>query len=657
MEKMKSYWVWHWRDYEVYHTMMVHLRRQDQGIDFPAFWHLATPYVNVEFLKEFTCDKRGYMKAFASGSGYCLYKDRKYPLGEEIILEPGEHTVKVIVYKTDGLPAMFIESDICPSDATWLCNRRAGKHEPVGLEEYYDSIDKDPEVFPFSYERRHPVKCEQTDDGMFYDFGTELFGYLNITYPHSNETLGVFYGESAEEANDGEEAILFEYVSGSTEYRLVQRAFRFIKINCKDPSALEVTMDYEFLPYTRKGDFHCDNDLFNRIYDMSVHTFHLNCREGFFDGIKRDRWIWSGDAYQSTKINNYLFADAAIAKRTSMGLIGKEPFEQHINTIIDYSLYWIISLYEHYMYYGDPEYLERIYPMALKLMEFCEKRLDEHGFIVGIDGDWTFIDWSDIDKTGAVCAEQMLLIESYRALANIADVIGECSACFREKAEKLRENVNIFFWNDELGAFIDSFESGLNNVTRHANIFAVMYDIATPEQIESIRENVLKNDNITKITTPYFEAYELDVLCKLGEFDIVEKTIDSYWGGMLAEGATTIWEEYIPELKGAEHYEKYGKKYGKSLCHAWGAGPVYLFGRYYLGVYPTSPAYETFNVEPHFGGLNEFSGKAPIGDGTVEVSLNKEKISVKADKNGGTLIWNNKAYTIKAGEELVIFIK
>jgi len=25
----------------------------------------------------------------------------------------------------------------------------------------------------------------------------------------------------------------------------------------------------------------------------------------------------------------------------------------------------------------------------------------------------------------------------------------------------------------------------------------------------------------------------------------------------------------------------YGRKYGKSLCHAWGAAPLYLLGRYY----------------------------------------------------------------------------
>jgi hypothetical protein len=28
----------------------------------------------------------------------------------------------------------------------------------------------------------------------------------------------------------------------------------------------------------------------------------------------------------------------------------------------------------------------------------------------------------------------------------------------------------------------------------------------------------------------------------------------------------------------------YGRPFGKSLCHAWGASPIYLLGKYYLGV-------------------------------------------------------------------------
>lgn len=129
---------------------------------------------------------------------------------------------------------------------------------------------------------------------------------------------------------------------------------------------------------------------------------------------------------------------------------------------------------------------------------------------------------------------------------------------------------------------------------------------------------------------------------------------NAYWGGMISLGAQTIWEEYYPEMNGIEHYAMYGGKYEKSLCHAWGAGPIYLFGRYYLGVYATSAGYATFTIEPKLGNLKEIKGTVPVGEGTVTVELTQEKLSVVASKNGGTLLWKKKNYALKPYETLVI---
>ena len=98
----------------------------------------------------------------------------------------------------------------------------------------------------------------------------------------------------------------------------------------------------------------------------------------------------------------------------------------------------------------------------------------------------------------------------------------------------------------------------------------------------------------------------------------------------------------------------YGGKYEKSLCHAWGAGPIYLFGRYYLGVRATSAGYETFTIEPRLGGLSEICGTAPVNGGTVTVKLDKESLSVVSTKAGGTLLWQNKRYALQPNEAVFI---
>ena len=146
----------------------------------------------------------------------------------------------------------------------------------------------------------------------------------------------------------------------------------------------------------------------------------------------------------------------------------------------------------------------------------------------------------------------------------------------------------------------------------------------------------------------------LDVLAKLGELDAVEDMLSSYWGGMLELGAKTVWEEFYPNMKGIEHYAMYGVKYLKSLCHAWGAGPIYLFGRYYLGVYATDIGYKTFNVEPNLGGLKSIKGTARVNDGIVSLEIDENKLCVSSTKDGGTLIWKGKTYPIEANKPLII---
>ena len=99
--------------------------------------------------------------------------------------------------------------------------------------------------------------------------------------------------------------------------------------------------------------------------------------------MKRDKWIWSGDAYQSFFVNRYLMADADIDQRTILALRGNDPMTKHINTIVDYSLLWLLGVDYHNEGYGDREFLELVYPKMCSLMEFCNGRRDEHGFLIG----------------------------------------------------------------------------------------------------------------------------------------------------------------------------------------------------------------------------------------------------------------------------------
>ena len=100
----------------------------------------------------------------------------------------------------------------------------------------------------------------------------------------------------------------------------------------------------------------------------------------------------------------------------------------------------------------------------------------------------------------------------------------------------------------------------------------------------------------------------------------------------------------------------YGDKYGKSLCHAWGSGPIYLLGRYCLGVYPTDIGYRTFTVAPNLGKYKEMQGSVPILNGCVDVEVKDGCLRVSATRSGGTLLFDGKSYDIPANEPLCLNI-
>lgn len=421
-------------------------------------------------------------------------------------------------------------------------------------------------------------------------------------------------------------------------------------------------MDYEFMPEEEKGTFRCNDEELNRIWEIGAYTMQLTTREFFIDGIKRDRWVWSGDATQSYLMNYYLFNDNDMVKRTTWLLAGKAPITSHINTIMDYTFFWFNSVYDYYLYSGDRHFLTQIYPTMKTYMDYVLGRTDEDGMVEGMDGDWVFVDWADkpMDKHGQLAFEQILFRKSLEAIAAVAKLTGndEEGNVYQEKADELGNKLMQFFWNDDKQALVHNRLNGKQSedVFRYPNMFAIIFGYLDEERQQTVKNSVILNEDVLRITTPYMRFYELEALCMLNEQDKVMKEIKDYWGGMLKEGATSFWEKYNPDEHGTEKLAMYGRPYGKSLCHAWGASPIYLLGKYYLGVKPTKPGFEEYTIEPALGGLEWMEGTVPAPFGSIYVKMDGNSVTVKSDGGHGTLILENgkRNIEIPSGKEITI---
>ena len=711
--KNQATWIWYPGDFEIWLGNIFNNRRTERGAMFPPFWKQDSHYVTVEFSKTVHLDRAETITIAAEGQLNVALDGKLLSVaqgtvgtdgdGHYLLTVPaGEHRLNLKVWNQSTPPALFIQGATIVSDASWLATYEdkiwidengvahgSGIYVPAASWQF-DSISTPPSQFHLEREERRPVSCEEitttdsgeriaveamtdcegtaagegTTTGMLYDFGCETFGYLKLT--NLRGTVHIYYGESREEALDKEHCETLDLLScpacqnsASTSGTAAtsSKAFRYVYIEKEaDADYADVTMDYEYAPLdaSKSGTFRCSDDEVNRIWQVAAYTMDLTTREFFMDGIKRDRWTWSGDAIQSYLMNYYLRFDTECVKRTIRQLRGKDPVTAHVNTIMDYTFYWFKSILDYYDYTADLAFVREMWPRMVTLMDYVEGRLNAEGMAEGQSDDWIFVDWVDFSmhKRGTLCFEQILLCKAMETMAVCAKLLGINKSDYRVRSEELRNRIRQTFWSYSDKAYYHAIEDGVLNrqITKFPNMFAILYGLAYEEQRREIMQSVMLNPAIDPITTPYMRFYELETLCIDGRQSEVLQEMKDYWGGMLREGATTFWEKYVPTEQGTEHLAMYGRPYGKSLCHAWGASPVYLLGKYYLGVRPVTAGYEEWEARPSLGSLEWMEGDVPTPFGRIHLRMDRSSVAITSPGGRGTLILpDGSRHSIEAG--------
>lgn len=671
LQSQNATWIYYPGDYEIWLGNEMQNRRTERGAFFPPFWKMDSHYVLVEFSKETDLKEGEEVRVFVEGQ-YNIKLDGKLQMDnpDKLFIPAGKHKLNIKVHNQASVPAIFVKGKTIFSDSSWMVtfedkewidesgkasDTTSGTHYMNAASWCFNTPEDKPSKFKLETTPMKAISVEKKNQGLLVDFGKETFGFIKFHNLIGQGKLSMYYGESVEEALSKDfcetlDNLLLNHTEKKDFITENSKAFRYVYIE-HDPAISydEISMLYEFLPLDYRGEFSCSDELINKIWDVSAYTMHLTSREFFIDGIKRDRWLWSGDAYQSYLMNYYLFFDTPSVKRTMLNLRGKDPVTSHINTIMDYTFYWFIAIYDYLQYVGDQGFVFQFYPRMLSLMEYCLSRTNDSGMMEGLDGDWVFLDWADfkMSKNGELSFEQLLFCRSLETMAICAEIVGDVDnkAKFESLAKDLKFKLFSVFWSVEHNAFVHNRENGKlsDQITPYTNMFAVLFGYLDNEKIKKVKENVLLNPNALKITTPYMKFYELEALCILGEHMHVLNEIRDYWGGMLELGATSFWEKYNPEEEGIEHLAMYGRPFGKSLCHSWGASPIYLLGKYYMGVEPTKEGYTEYSIKPVLGDLRWLKGKVPTANGDISLFCDRKEIRVSSEVGLGKLLFKSKS--------------
>ena len=676
---LKATWIWYPGDFEVWLGNIFNNRRTERGAMFPPFWKQDSHYVTVEFSKSFTLAEDETITIACEGR-YNLMLDGKLQFGmpESFVVPKGQHKLNLKVWNQSEPPALFITGKTIQTDSSWLVTYEdkiwidengtahgSGIYVPAASW-CFDSMDTPPSSYRLEHKEQYPISSEETGtNGRLYDFGRETFGSLKFRNLVGSGLLRIFYGESKKEALDRDfcETLDCCLVSSGSMEALASKAFRYVLVEQEGTVGYEaLLMDYEYAPHDmqRSGSFRCSDEELNRIWEVAAYTMDLTTQEFFMDGVKRDRWTWSGDAIQSYLMNYYLRFDTACVRRTIRQLRGKDPVTAHVNTIMDYTFYWFKSVMDYYLYVGDVDFIRELWPRMVSLMDYVLGRVNADGMAEGQADDWIFVDWVDfpMHKRGTLAFEQILFAKALETMEICAGLLSEEAAAVKygSMADRLKAKMKKLFWDQDRHVWLHALENGVLNtqVTKFPNMFAILYGLTDETESRQIMEQVMLNPDVAPITTPYMRFYELETLCKMGMQSRVLSEMKDYWGGMIREGATTFWEKYVPTESGTQHLSMYGRPYGKSLCHAWGASPLYLIGRYFLGVEPVKPGYEEYVVRPVTGGLDWMEGEVPTPFGKIHVRMDQQKVTVRSDGGRGMLLVGDHCIDIPPQQEIII---
>ncbi len=358
------------------------------------------------------------------------------------------------------------------------------------------------------------------------------------------------------------------------------------------------------------GDFKCDDEFMNSLWQKSLRTLYVTMRDNFMDCPDRERAQWWGDVTSemimtmySMDSNSYLLYQKGVE-----AMLSHANDTKVLQTVVPISgdyfelpvqqLAGIVGFLTYYEYTGDKAFIEKVYDASLDYLKLWE--IDENNLVVHRGGSWDWADWGN--KADMTAIENAWVYYALSATEEMAEILGkdEDISFITERKETIAKGYKAL-WTE------DGFKSkDVRKPDDRANALAVLSGLAKKEQYDTIT-NVLR---ATKNASPYMEYYVLEALCKMGEHEDAYDRIKDRYEGMMSEDYSTLWE-FWDSWRGTKN-------------HAWSGGPLVIMSKHFAGITPLESGYKKVKIEPQYTLSDSMNCTVPNVKGLI--TLNYEKV-------------------------------
>lgn len=390
------------------------------------------------------------------------------------------------------------------------------------------------------------------------------------------------------------------------------------------------------------GDFKCDDEFLNSLWQKSLRTLYVTMRDNFMDCPDRERAQWWGDVTSemimtmySLDSNSYLLYQKGVE-----AMLSHVDETKVLQTVVPISgdyfelpvqqLAGIVGFLTYYEYTGDKAFVEKVYDASVDYLKLWE--IGENNLVVHREGSWDWPDWGS--KADMTAIENAWVYYALSSVEKMADVIGE-----DKDIPFITERKNAIAKGYENLWTEDGFKSeDAKKPDDRANALAVLAGLAKREQYSTVK-NVLTT---TKNSSPYMEYYVLEALCKMGEYDAAKSRIKERYEGMMCEDYSTLWE-FWDSWRGTKN-------------HAWSGGPLVIMSKHFAGIIPLEAGYEKVKIEPQYALSDNISCTVPSVKGLI--TLNYEKadgsyvVELNIPQGLDTVLYVPTGATVKINSEL-----
>ncbi len=357
------------------------------------------------------------------------------------------------------------------------------------------------------------------------------------------------------------------------------------------------------------GDFKCDDEFLNSLWQKSLRTLYVTMRDNFMDCPDRERAQWWGDVTSemimtmySMDSNSYLLYQKGVE-----AMLSHVDDTKVLQTVVPISgdyfelpvqqLAGIVGFLTYYEYTGDVAFLEKVYSPSLDYLKLWE--IGENNLVVHRSGSWDWADWGS--KEDMTALENAWVYYALSATEKMAEVLGETKdiSFITERKNTISKGYKTL-WTDNGFKSEDAKEPD-----DRANAVAVLSGLANNEQYDTIT-NVLTT---TKNSSPYMEYYVLEALCKMGEYDVAKSRIKDRYDGMMSEDYSTLWE-FWDSWRGTKN-------------HAWSGGPLVIMSKHFAGITPLEAGYKKVKIDPQYSLSNSINCTVPSVKGLITLDYKK----------------------------------